>query len=323
MHYQIQHFLPLIESALQKASVPEAPESLYDPIRYFLNLPGKRIRPVFVLQALELYRQPGGHDAAAALATELFHNFSLVHDDIMDLADMRRGFQTVHKKWDEPTAILAGDALLVLAYDCLLDAQVKDLAALIRSFNRMALAVCEGQQLDMDFSRLETVSAEEYLGMIDRKTAALIAFSMELGGFLGHASESERNILADFGMAMGRCFQLRDDYLDLFGEEKITGKKRGGDIGNFKLSHPVLVSMMHENSGNFLQLWTGRNLQTELRITAVLKWMEEHGIPDTCHAFLEEEMNRGMALLDQLQPVNPEAKNRMAELCRQLAFREK
>lgn len=323
MHYQLQHFLPMVEAALRAAQVPAAPATLYDPIRYFLNLPGKRIRPLFVLQALELYRTPDAKDAEVALATELFHNFSLVHDDIMDRADLRRGFQTLHKKWDEATAILAGDALLVLAYDALLEAPVREVAALIRSFNRMALAVCEGQQLDMDFSRLESVAEETYLGMIDRKTAALIAFSMELGGFLGNAPAEDRQILWDFGMAMGRCFQLRDDYLDLFGDEQVTGKKRGGDIGNFKLSHPVLISMQQVEARHFLQLWNGKSLQPELRITAVLKWMEEHCIPDVCRKVLETEMHSGLTLLDQLTSINEEAKTRMAGLCSQLAFREK
>jgi geranylgeranyl diphosphate synthase type II len=167
-----------------------------------MQLPGKRIRPVFVLQALEIFRNPTEKDASVALCTELFHNFSLVHDDIMDKADLRRGFPTVHIKWNEPTAILAGDALLVMAYDALLEAEGIELKPLIKSFNQMALAVCEGQQLDMDFSTMESVTLPAYLDMIDKKTAALIAFSFELGGFLGNASAEDRKILFEFGFAI-------------------------------------------------------------------------------------------------------------------------
>jgi geranylgeranyl diphosphate synthase type II len=323
MQYQIQQFLPLIEQAISKLPVPEVPASLYDPVRYFMKLPGKRIRPVFVLQALELFRKPMPEDAKAALCTELFHNFSLVHDDIMDKADLRRGFETVHKKWNEPTAILSGDALLVMAYDALMHAGLTDLRPLLRSFNNMALAVCEGQQLDMDFSEMRQVSMAEYLDMIDRKTAALIAFSFGLGGFLGGASEEDSLILERFGMAMGRCFQLRDDYLDLFGDEKITGKKRGGDIGNFKLSHPVLESMNDPDAGTFLSMWTNRSLDPEVRIQAILKWMENARIAERCNAFLIQEMDAGISLLSEVKNKNQEAAERIILLCRELAFREK
>lgn len=323
MQYQIQQFLPLIEQAIIELPIPATPASLYDPVRYFMKLPGKRIRPVFVLQALELFRNPRQEDARAALCTELFHNFSLVHDDIMDKADLRRGFETVHKKWNEPTAILSGDALLVMAYDALMHAGLTDLRPLLRSFNAMALAVCEGQQLDMDFSELRQVSMPEYLDMIDRKTAALIAFSFGLGAFLGGAPEEDRHTLECFGMAMGRCFQLRDDYLDLFGDEKITGKKRGGDIGNFKLSHPVLESMNDADAGTFLAMWNNKSMDADLRIKAILNWMEDTGIPERCNAFLNQEMDAGIRMLSQVKFNNSEASDRIIQLCRELAFRDK
>lgn len=323
MQYQIQHFLPLAEKAISQLSIPEKPGSLYDPIRYFMQLPGKRIRPVFVLQSLELFRQPDERDARISLCTELFHNFSLVHDDIMDKADLRRGFPTVHKKWNEPTAILSGDALLVMAYDVLLESDGKEISSILKAFNQMALAVCEGQQLDMDFSELAQVSMDEYLEMIDCKTAALIAFSFELGGFLGGAAEEDRQKLHQFGMAMGRCFQLRDDYLDLFGDDKLTGKKRGGDIGNYKLSHPVLESMNSSDAATFLALWSNKSMDAELRIKAILNWMEDAGIPERCNTFLNQEMDSGILLLSQVKFNNPDASDRIIQLCRELAFRNK
>jgi geranylgeranyl diphosphate synthase type II len=322
MQYQIQHLLPQVEAAIGRLQLPQQPVSLYDPIRYFLELPGKRIRPVFVLQSLELFRAPSAQDADAALSTELFHNFSLVHDDIMDRAELRRGFPTVHIKWNEPTALLAGDALLVLAYDALMKADVSELSELIKRFNAMALAVCEGQQLDMDFSNLEKVSLSRYQEMIDRKTAALIAFSFELGGFLGGADAGTRQNLFHFGMAMGRCFQLRDDYLDLFGDETKTGKVRGGDIGNSKLTQPVLFSMDHEKGADFLKLW---NLDPETqkeRTPKILKWMEVHAIPQICETKLREEMEKGMHLLARI-PGKEVAREQIRELCTALAFRER
>ncbi len=312
----------MIEEAMQNLPYPGQPASLYDPIRYFMALPGKRIRPIFVLQCLELFREPVPEDARAALATELFHNFSLVHDDIMDKADMRRGFQTVHKKWNEPTALLAGDAMLVLAYQAMASCQIADLRSLLVSFNEMALAVCEGQQLDMDFSETDRVEVEDYLGMIDRKTGALIAFSFEMAGFLAGLPIEERQKIKAFGQAMGRCFQLRDDYLDLFGLEEKTGKKRGGDIGNRKLTFPVLSSLTHPESAGFLAHWNAQPAENELRIEACLAWMEENQIPEMTLALIREEMETGMRLLSSL-PGREEPKDRLDELCKLLAYREK
>jgi geranylgeranyl diphosphate synthase type II len=322
MQYQIQKWLPLVEDAIKQFPIPSRPSSLYDPIRYFMALPGKRIRPIFVLQCLEMFREPKVDDANAALATELFHNFSLVHDDIMDKADMRRGFQTVHKKWNEPTALLSGDAMLVLAYQSLVSCQSSDLKSLLESFNQMALAVCEGQQLDMDFSEMERVEVEDYLQMIDRKTGALIAFSFEMAAFLADLPEVERLKIKAFGQAMGRCFQLRDDFLDLFGEEEKTGKKRGGDIGNSKLTFPVLCSLTHQNNQDFLSFWNQRPAENEGRIQACLCWMEANKIPEMTLALIHKEMESGMHLLDEIRG-RSEAKKRLEELCKLLAFREK
>jgi geranylgeranyl diphosphate synthase, type II len=322
MQYQLTQFFPLIEEAIKDLEIPSTPASLYDPIRYFMDLPGKRIRPVFALQCLELFRKPSLKDAKAALSIELFHNFSLVHDDIMDKADVRRGFPTVHLKWNEPTALLSGDALLVLAYDALLEADTFEFRLLLKRFNEMALAVCEGQQLDMDFSTVPIVEMHEYQEMIDRKTAALIAFSFELGGFLGGVEEKERKALHDFGMAMGRCFQLRDDHLDLFGDEARTGKKRGGDIGNSKLTFPVLSSFSHPDSETFKKLWLNNDSDPEGRISRILSWMERNDIPRMSEEKMHSEMSAGMELLSQVSG-DPEVKARIADMCHQLAFRDK
>jgi geranylgeranyl diphosphate synthase type II len=318
----IAPYLQTVEGSLRSLSIPEKPENLYDPIRYFLGIGGKRIRPVFVLMSLELFRESNESDAVAALSTELFHNFSLIHDDMMDRADLRRGFQTVHKKWNEPTALLAGDALLVLAYEALLEAKPADFKNLLKRFNAMSLAVCEGQQWDMDFSEKELVSMDDYQAMIDRKTAALIGFAFELGGFLGHADQESRQTLYEFGLRMGRCFQLQDDFLDLFGEEAKTGKVRGGDIANGKLSYPVLVSLNHPNGIEFQKIWKERPLEDSQRVAKALMWMEQNGIPSLCKTRLETELKAGMQGLDSI-PGKAEAREKIRNLCLQLAFREK
>jgi geranylgeranyl diphosphate synthase type II len=322
MTYPFLTYLPMVEDELASHHFPPGPDTLYDPIRYFLNLPGKRIRPIFVLQCLELFRDPDRRDVLAALSTEWFHNFSLVHDDIMDNADKRRGFPTVHQKWDTPTALLAGDAMLVVAYQALLSSDTPDLKALLSRFNGMALAVCEGQQLDMDFSTKDYIPVEDYLDMIDRKTGALIAFCFELAGFLGHASGEERIALSEFGMAMGRCFQLRDDYLDLFAPEEITGKKQGGDIANSKLTYPILMSLSLPGSADFRAIWDARDQETDWRISRALDWMVRHEIPSITEKKIEEEMARGMDLLSLVNG-REEARQRIRELCTALACREK
>ncbi len=312
----------MVEKSISGFSLPSSPISLYDPIRYFVGLPGKRIRPIFVLQCLELFRKPDLQDARAALSTEFFHNFSLVHDDIMDKADLRRGFPTLHVKWNEPTALLAGDALLVLAYEALLSARTSELKELLSRFNNMSLAVCEGQQLDMDYSELHLIALKQYFNMIDRKTAALIAFSFELGGFLGGADLESRKALHNFGLAMGRCFQLRDDHLDLFGDEAKTGKKKGGDIGNSKLTYPVLISFTQRDSETFKKIWYDKNGDQEARILDSLDWMNQNGIPELSELIMQEEMKIGMDLLSRVNG-DAAAKDRIEDLCSQLVFREK
>jgi len=322
MIYQIQNILPLVEEALSNFQFPKTPHTLYEPVRYFMALPGKRIRPIFILQALELFRKPELKDANAAIATELFHNFSLVHDDMMDKADLRRGFQTMHKKWNEPTALLAGDSLLVFAYQALISAPENGFKELVSRFNQMSLSVCEGQQLDMDFSLMETVSIDQYLEMIDLKTGALIAFSFEMAGFLAEKNIEIRESLRGFGAAMGRCFQLRDDFLDLFGEEAVTGKKQGGDIGNSKLTYPVLCSFTHQNGAQFLTFWKDKSQNSDARIEKCLHWMNQNGISELCLALIDQEMEKGLKLLESVEG-NPEAKTRIESLCKTLAYREK
>lgn len=209
---------------------PEQPESLYDPAQYILGIGGKRIRPVCVLMGNQLFGEidPDAYNAAAAI--ELFHNFSLIHDDIMDKAPMRRGMETVHSKYGESTALLAGDAMFVKAYEYLNRIKLAQLQKVLFLFNNTASAVCEGQQMDMDFEKREMVSMDEYVNMITLKTSVLLAASLQLGAILGGAGEGNQQHLYEFGKNLGIAFQVQDDYLDAFGNPQKFGKKVGGDI---------------------------------------------------------------------------------------------
>ena len=228
--------------------------SLYDPAQYILGLGGKRIRPVCVLMGNELFDEINPDAWPVATAIELFHNFTLVHDDIMDKAPLRRGQQTVHNKYGESTALLAGDVMLVTAYDYLNKIKSDTAHRIIQVFNKTAKEVCEGQQLDMDFEIRETVSMEEYLHMITLKTSVLVASSLKLGAILGGAGEGNQNHLYEFGKNLGIAFQVQDDYLDAFGDPEKFGKQVGGDIVANKKTFLLIHAMESGNAGQVKEL---------------------------------------------------------------------
>lgn len=224
-------YAAMIDSALQKAEFPSTPQNLYAPIEYILSLAGKRIRPQLVFLGADIfgYKQME-HILPASKAIEYFHNFSLLHDDIMDKAPLRRGKATVHQKWNDNVAILSGDALLVKAYEELADCPVEAVPALLKVFNRIAIEVCEGQQLDMDFEERNDVTKEEYINMIRLKTSVLLGGALELGAIIAKATDSNRQLIYDFGVNLGIAFQLQDDILDAYGDPATFGKQVGGDI---------------------------------------------------------------------------------------------
>ncbi|MES1222313.1 MAG: polyprenyl synthetase family protein [Bacteroidota bacterium] len=214
----------------EKRHFPLEPASLYDPNEYFLKLGGKRIRPVLALMGNELFDDIHQDAWHVASAIELFHNFTLIHDDIMDKAPLRRGMQTVHTKFGDNTALLAGDVMLVAAYDYLNKVNLSHIHRIMQLFNKTAREVCEGQQLDVDFEKKDYVSHEEYLQMIGLKTSVLLAASLQLGSILGGAGERNQFLLYEFGRKLGIAFQIQDDYLDAFGDPVKFGKQVGGDI---------------------------------------------------------------------------------------------
>jgi len=220
----------IIEQELRDINIPKTPENLYQPIDYLIGLGGKRIRPILVLIAYQLFDLNFRKAISPALGIEIFHNFTLIHDDIMDNASLRRGKQTVHEKWDNNVAILSGDIMLVHAYQLLFDVDKSIVKEVFSVFNKAATQVCEGQQIDMDFETQEDIQLVDYMKMIENKTAVLLAASLQIGGIMAGASKENQKNLYHFGLNIGIAFQLKDDLLDAFGNSDKFGKQIGGDI---------------------------------------------------------------------------------------------
>ena len=238
----------------EKAHFPEAPSTLYQPNEYFLKLGGKRVRPVLCLMGNELFDDIREDAWELATAVELFHNFTLIHDDIMDKAPLRRGMQTVHTKYGENTALLAGDVMLVKAYEYLSRIDGDFLKPILHLFNQTAREVCEGQQWDMDYEKQETVHLDEYLRMIELKTSVLLAASLKMGAILGGSGERNQNLLYEFGRKLGIAFQVQDDYLDAFGDPEKFGKQVGGDILANKKTFLLIHALETANAGQLEEL---------------------------------------------------------------------
>ena len=227
----------IIDKTIQELSIKQKPEGLYEPIKYILSIGGKRLRPSLVLMAYSLYDNVYEKALYPALSIEIFHNFTLLHDDIMDQAAMRRNNPTVHEKWNPNTAILSGDAMSIMAYQYVARCEEKYVSPVLDIFSQTALEVCEGQQYDMEFEQRESVSIEEYIRMIELKTSVLIAASLKIGAVLGGAPEHDANLLYEFGRNIGIAFQIQDDFLDTYGDSNEFGKKIGNDIAANKKTY--------------------------------------------------------------------------------------
>jgi geranylgeranyl diphosphate synthase type II len=254
---------------------PVSPASLYEPSEYFLNIGGKRIRPVLCLLGNELFNDIHEDAYHLAHAVELFHNFSLVHDDIMDDASLRRGKATVHTKYDSNTAILVGDVMLVRAYEHLQKIKSSHLSKILELFNTTAKEVCEGQQLDMDYSKMDKVTMDEYIHMITLKTSVLLAASLEMGAIIGGASASNCKHLYEFGKNIGIAFQVQDDYLDAFGDAALFGKEPGGDIKQNKKTFLLIHALEVANPTQKLALENLLNVDAEDKVEKVLAIFKE------------------------------------------------
>ncbi|MBZ4191227.1 polyprenyl synthetase family protein [Niabella beijingensis] len=238
----------LFSETFEKTHFPQEPHTLYEPNNYFLSMGGKRLRPVLCLMANELFGEIHPDAWNVATAIELFHNFTLIHDDIMDKAPLRRGKQTVHTKYNESTAILAGDVMMIRAYEYISQIDLSLVQRILELFNHTAVEVCEGQQLDMDYEQRNEVTLDEYLNMITSKTSVLLAASLQMGGILGGGSYGNLDLLYQAGKKIGLAFQVQDDYLDAFGDPKKFGKQAGGDILANKKTF-LLIKTLQEAKG--------------------------------------------------------------------------
>ena len=287
---QIQQYREEFEKYLNAYTTPRTPQNLYKPVSYFLALEGKRIRPILTLLSCDLFNGNYKDSLDAALAVEVFHNFSLVHDDIMDEAPLRRGNQTVHQKWDLSTAILSGDVMLILAYQLFENYNKNIFVALAKLFSKTAVEVCEGQQLDIDFSKLNDINSTKYLNMIELKTAVLIGASMKMGAIVAKASDNEQENIYEFGKNLGIAFQIQDDFLDTFGDEKKFGKVIGGDIIENKKTLLYVKSMeifTEEDKTKLTKLYSSTYLDVSKKIDEVKELFLKYNIP----SIIENEIN--------------------------------
>lgn len=286
-HFAAEHF-------------PKEPASLYDPNRYFLQLGGKRIRPVLCLMGNELFSDIGKDAWQVATAIELFHNFTLIHDDIMDKAPLRRGMSTVHQKYGDSTALLAGDVMLVAAYDYLNKVSGKYLAPIISIFNRTAREVCEGQQLDMDFEKEASVRFDQYLHMITLKTSVLLAASLKMGAILGGALERNQNLVYEFGKKLGLAFQVQDDYLDAFGDPEKFGKQVGGDIRSNKKTFLLIHALETASPAQKERLQELLQQDADNKVAEVLTIYRDCKVDEWAGALKEKFVNEAFVHLEDV-----------------------
>lgn len=316
-------YLSLIEQAIKERPFKGSPKELYEPANYMLSLGGKRLRPVLVLMSNEMF---GGKEAdalSAALAIEVFHNFTLVHDDIMDKALIRRGQPTVHHKWDETIAILSGDMMMIRATELLCEARVPDLRPLLTLFNQTAIEVCEGQQWDMNFEQLDQVSAEEYIHMISLKTAVLLGCSLKLGALIAGASDAAADAVYAFGKKIGIAFQIQDDLLDSFGEGGEVGKKIGGDIASNKKTILLIEALTQANPNQAKEI---RNLlnqpASESKIAAMLSLYTQLGVQQRVEGMKNQFLEEAFVHLNSIELPN-ERKDVLRKTATDLMIRTK
>lgn len=315
--YTIDQLISTVSTAVANIQYSDSPKSLYDPIRYILSIGGKRIRPVLMLMAYNLYKDDVAPILNNAIALETYHNFTLLHDDLMDKSDVRRGNPTVHKKWNDNTAILSGDTMLILAYQ-LFNEGVKDVNAMT-AFIEATLGVCEGQQYDMEFETRDDVEESEYMEMIRKKTSLLLGYALKIGGILGGADEEDQQNLYTFGEKMGLAFQLQDDLLDVYGDTKLFKKKLGGDIVDNKKTFMLINALRLANAEqkSELEKWiSAENFIPEEKIAAVTHIYNNIGIDKLAQRKIEDLFSESLLSLEKVKVTD----DKKAEL-RNFAFR--
>ncbi len=323
--YSFLEIISILESQIKNIDLNSEPKLLYRPIEYLLEAGGKRVRPSLVMMAHNLYCDDVTKSVDVAIAIELFHNFTLLHDDIMDNAPVRRGRATANYKWDDNVAILSGDAAIIMAYQYLAKCNTKHLSEVMQIFNKFALEVCDGQRYDMNFEQQQNVYIEDYIEMIRLKTSVLLAGSMAIGGTIGDASKSDIDKLYGIGESLGLAFQLSDDYLDSFGDEATFGKRIGGDIIEGKktfLYITTLQSAPESRRDEIVELFNNNNISQSEKIEKVKSLYVEFGADLALKNLVNQYYEKSIELLEQLD-VAPQRKSHLRDLIKAIIIRKK
>lgn len=323
--HNYNHYLDLINEAIDKINYPEQPAQLYAPIAYTMALGGKRIRPVLTLMTCEAMGGDTSKAVNVALGIELFHNFTLLHDDVMDRADVRRGKPTVHVKWNDNVAILSGDAMLTMATQMVSLVDDDILRPMLDLFNTTAMEIYEGQQWDMDFELRNDVTVDEYINMIRLKTSVLLGCACKAGALVAHSSTHNASTIYDMAVNLGLAFQLQDDYLDVWGDPATFGKEIGGDIANNKKTF-LLINALEKASGNDaveLEQWLNIDPSFKIqKIEAVTALYERLGLKELSRKAIEDYSQRALSLLHQVE-MSDEAQRAFENLITSLVNRKK
>tara|TARA_B100001559_G_scaffold124019_1_gene104309 strand:+ start:496 stop:1470 length:975 start_codon:yes stop_codon:yes gene_type:complete len=319
----MKHYQDYFDKHLKSYNQSKTPKNLYEPVQYVLEIGGKRLRPILTLITADCFGGNISDSLNAALAIEVFHNFTLIHDDIMDNAPLRRGKQTVHEKWNINTGILSGDAMLIMAYKLFESYPQSQSQELIKLFSKTALEVCEGQQYDIDFGNRFDVTTAEYLKMIEYKTAVLVASAMQMGAIIADASPEDQQKCFDFGRNLGIAFQLKDDYLDTFGDPKTFGKQIGGDIIENKKTYLFTksIEMGSEATRNILKELYNQDLSNnEKKIFKVIEIFNETGAADANCIAIKKYTEKAFSSLKSLS-IDSSKKNLLRDFGTQLMSR--
>ena len=303
----------LVNKAILNLSYNEEAEKLNDPVKYILSIGGKRLRPVLALMACNLFNDKIDEAVIPAMGLEVFHNFTLVHDDIMDHAPVRRNLPTVHSKWNLNQAVLSGDVMAFIANECFLQTPPQYLLKVFKVFNKAAIEVCVGQQLDIDYEKATIVSHEEYLRMIELKTAALLAASAKIGSIIGGADDKDYDLLYEFGRNLGLAFQIQDDLLDIYGDVKVFGKIVGGDIISNKKTF-MLVKALEiasiEQAKQLHEQFALKEFDPEIKVKKVVDLYDQLNIKNISERLATDYINTAFSLLEKIGVIN----ERKAEL---------
>lgn len=323
--YTFEQLYQIFSEELGKQNFTKSPKELYEPIAYTMSQSGKRLRPIFTLMACDLFGGDIYKSIPQALAIELLHNFTLVHDDIMDEAPIRHGQETVHTRWNQKLAILAGDTLYALAYRYVMQSDKEMIPAILETFNTTALEACEGQQMDINFESLDVVSKEDYLLMSNYKTAALFGASTRIGAIIAGAPEEDTELLSQYGRNLGMAFQLRDDLLDLYGKQKDFGKKTGLDIIENKKTYLFVAAMELADEETKKHLWScfhDPKADPEEKISKVKGIFDSLDIENATNEAIENFINQALTSLNKINRPR-ESKEVLEKLALQMVSRKK